>query len=149
MRSHSWNKLTTISCALAAAGVLTCAAALLDLFMPRASLAGFVASMILLGFVVTGIVLGYAWVCDKCEDYFNRRLNRRFDGEKPNGSAAANAGSAAGPIPAEPKVARDLRPASDTRQPCIFHGRHIPTPRGADSPGGAAKATTARTWHEH
>jgi hypothetical protein len=69
MCSHSWNKLIAASSALAAAGVLACAAALLDAFMPKGSLAAFLASMALLGLLVTGVVIGFTWVCDKGESH--------------------------------------------------------------------------------
>ena len=52
MCSHSWNKLIAVSCALAAAGILACAGALLDVFMPRGSLLGFLTWMVVLGIIV-------------------------------------------------------------------------------------------------
>ena len=52
-----------------------CAVVLLDVFMPRGSVVGFLANMALLGFV-TGVVIGYTWICDKCESYFSGRLDR-------------------------------------------------------------------------
>ena len=83
MCSPSWNsKLITVSCALTAAGVLACAVAILDVFTPRASLAAFLTSMALLALVVTGVVIGYTWVCDRCERYFNGRLDRFLKGRK-------------------------------------------------------------------
>ena len=86
MCSHSWNKLIAVSAALAAAGVLTCAVAIRDAFMPKGSLAAFLASMALLGLAVTGVVIGYTWVCDKCESYFNGRLDRLLSMGKPETS---------------------------------------------------------------
>ena len=83
MCSHCWNKLIAVSSALAVAGVLACAAALLDVFIPRGSLVGFFTRMALLGFAVTGAVIGYTWVCDKCESYFNGRLDRLLSRSKP------------------------------------------------------------------
>jgi hypothetical protein len=65
--------LIAVSCALASAGVLACAVAILDVVMPRGSLLGFLAGMALLGLVVTGVVIGYTWVCDKCERYIHGR----------------------------------------------------------------------------
>ena len=72
MCSHCWNKLIAVSSAMAAAGILTCAGALLDVFIPGGSLVGFLTRMVLLGLAVIGVVIGYTWVCDKCESYFNR-----------------------------------------------------------------------------
>jgi ABC-type Fe3+ transport system permease subunit len=77
MKSHLWNsKLIAVSCALAAAGILACAVAIIDVVMPRGSLVGFLAGMALLGLVVTAVVIGYTWVCDKCERWFERRFHR-------------------------------------------------------------------------
>jgi hypothetical protein len=70
------NKLIAASCALAAAGMLACAVAILDVFMPKGSLAGFLVGMALLALAVTGVVIGYIWVCEKCERYFKRRFHR-------------------------------------------------------------------------
>jgi hypothetical protein len=70
------NKLIAVSCALAAAGILACAVAILDVLMPRGSLAGFLTGMALLTLLVTGVATGYIWVCEKCESYFKRRFHR-------------------------------------------------------------------------
>ena len=86
MCSHFWNKTIAVSSALFAAGVLACAAAILDVFMPKGSLAAFLASMALLGLIVTGVAIGYAWACDKCESYFNGRLDRLLSMGKPETS---------------------------------------------------------------
>ena len=83
MCSHSWNKLVAASSALAAAGVLTCAAALLDVFVPKASLAAFLASLVLLGLGVTGVLIAYTWACEKFGGYFDGRLDRLLEMEKP------------------------------------------------------------------
>ncbi len=83
MCSPSWNsKLIAVSCALAAAGVLACAVAILDVFTPKESLAGFLTNMALLALVVTAVVIGYTWVCDRCERYFSGRLDRFRRGGK-------------------------------------------------------------------
>jgi hypothetical protein len=44
--------------------------------MPKVSLAAFLASMALLGLAVAGVLIGYTWACDRCESYFNGRLDR-------------------------------------------------------------------------
>ncbi len=80
MGARLWNKSIAISSALAAAGVLTCAAALLDTFMRSGSPAAFLASMALLGLIVTGAAIGYIWTCDRCESYFHGRLDRLLNG---------------------------------------------------------------------
>jgi len=67
------NKLIAVSCSLAAAGVLACAVAIIDAFMPKGSLVGFLTGMALLALVVTAVVIGYTWVCDKCERYIHGR----------------------------------------------------------------------------
>jgi hypothetical protein len=95
---------------MAAAGILACAAALGDVFMPRGSLAGFLTGMVLLGLAVAGVVIGYTWLCDKCESYFNGRLDRLLDRRKLNRNDAANPGAAVSPRPTGPNVVRDTRP---------------------------------------
>ena len=146
MCSHCWNKLIAISSALAAAGVLACAAALLDVFIPRGSVLGFLTRMAVLGIIVIGAVIGYTWVCDKCESYFNGRLDRLLNGSKPNRNDAVNPGAAVSPRPTEPRVVGDARPTPDAPQ-LLSCGRYTPTLRGSVSPKDATKATAARTWH--
>ena len=75
MCSHSWDKLIAASAALAAAGVLTCAAALLDATIRHGSLVTFLASMAFLGLAVTGAMIGFTWVCDQGESYSPARVS--------------------------------------------------------------------------
>ena len=102
MCSHCWNKLIAISSALAAAGILACAGALLDAFIPRGSVLGFLTWMVVLGSIVIGVVIGYTWVCDKCESYFNGRLDRLLGRSKLNRSDAMNPGAAVSQRPTGP-----------------------------------------------
>ena len=146
MCSHCWNKLIAVSFALALAGVLMCAIALLDVFIPRGSLAGFLASMGLLAIVVTGVVVGYTWVCDKCESYFNERIDRRLARRKLEHSDERNLGSSVGPRPAAPRVIGDARSTPGAPQPPILCERYVPALRYCVR-RDAAKATMARTWH--
>ena len=74
---------------MAAAGILACAVAILDVSLPRESIVGFSTKMTLLGVAVTGILIGYTWVCDKCESYFHGRLDRLLSGGKLSYHAAA------------------------------------------------------------
>ena len=147
MCSHCWNKLIAVSCALAAAGVLACAGALLDAFIPRGSVLGFLTWMVVLGIIIIGTLVGYTLVCDKCESYFNGRLDRLLSRSKLKPSDAVNPRAAVSPRPMEPKVVRHTRPTSDTPQ--LFScGRYTPTLRGSVLPRDATtKATAARTWH--
>lgn len=89
MSSHSWNKLLAGSVALATAGVLTCAAVVLDAFIPKSSLAAFLTSAALLGFVVTGVLITYTWICDSCESYSPRRASLPTDDKQAASSVAA------------------------------------------------------------
>jgi len=147
MCSHCWNKLIAISSALAAAGILACAGALLDAFIPRGSVLGFFTWMAVLGAIVIGTVIGYTWVCDKCESYFNGRLDRLLSRSKPKSSNAVNPGAAVSQRPTDPKVVGDARSTPDTRQ--LFScGRYTPTLRGAVlSRDATTKGTAVRTWH--
>ena len=146
MCSHCWNKLIVVSLGLAVAGVLMCAVALLDVFLPRGSFVGFLASMALLGLIVTGVVIGYTWACDKCESYFNERLDRRLSKIELNRSDAVNRGAAASPRPAEPRVGGDARSATDAPQSPVLCERYVPT-LCYSVRKDATKATSPRTWH--
>jgi len=123
-----------------------CAVALLDVFVPRGSVVGFLASMALLGLIVTGVVIGYTWACDKCESYFSGRLDRLLSRRKLNRSDAANRGDAGSPRPTEPRAGGDARSTRDSPQ-LFCCGRYVPTLRGSVSPRDAAQATAGHTWH--
>ena len=146
MCSHCWNKLTVVSLGLAVAGVLMCAAALLDVFIPRGSIVGFLASMALLGLIVTGVVIGYTWACDKCESYFNERLDRRLSKSERNRSDAVNLGAAASPRQAEPGVVGDARSTPGAPLTPVFGERYGPT-LCYSVHGDVTKAINVRTWH--
>jgi hypothetical protein len=139
--------LIAISSALAAAGILACAGALLDAFIPRGSVFGFLTWMVALGIIVIGTVVGYTWVCDKCEGYFNGRLDRLLSRSKLKRSDERTPGAAVSPRPTEPRVVGDARSTSDTPQ--LFScGRYTPTLRGAVlSRDATTKGTAVRTWH--
>ena len=149
MCSHSWNKFIAVSSALAGAGVLACAAVILDVFMPKGSLAAFLTSMALLGLVVTGVVIGYAWACDKCESHFSGRLDRLLNGSESNRDDAVNLGAPVNPRSTEQKAVGDARPTPGAPQPPSSRGRYIVTLRGTVSPKDATRATTASAWHGH
>jgi hypothetical protein len=103
------KKLIAVSCALAAAGILACAVAVVDTLLPRGSLVGFLTGMALLSFVVTGVVIGYTWVCDQCERYVSGGRDRLLHGS-PERNPAAKPEPAVVPRPAEPKVVCDVAP---------------------------------------
>ena len=146
MSSHYRNKLTAVSCAMAAAGILTCAAALLEVFIPGGSLVGFLARMALLGFAVTGIVIGYTWVCDKCESYFIGGLDRFLDDSEPNRYDVMSRRAAVSPRPTEPKASHDTWPAPEAPEP-PFRSQCVPTFRGTITLNDFSKVTATHTWH--
>lgn len=149
MCSPSWNKLIALSSALAAGGVLTCAAVLLDVLVPRMSLVGFLTRMLLLGFVVTGIVIGYAWVCDKCESCFNEtRSDRPPNNSKPDRDGAADPGAPASSPATGPKAARGTRRPPGAPQ-LSSRGQHVSMLCGSISAMNATKETAACTWPRH
>lgn len=144
MCSHCWNKLIAISWALAAAGVLACAGALLDTFIPRGSVLGFLAWTVVLGVIIIGTVVGYTWVCDKCEDYVNGPRDRLpINGSKSQHNDGVNPGTLANLRPAVPKVLGDARSASDARQPLSLSDRYVPAVRCS----ARKDATAASMWH--
>ena len=53
-----------LSWAVAGGGILACAAAMLDLLAPTASIAAFIAVMVGIGVAVAGVVATFAWLCD-------------------------------------------------------------------------------------
>jgi len=146
MCSHCWNKLIVVSSALAAAGILVCAGALLDAFIPRGSVLGFLTWMVVLGIIVIGTVVGYTWVCDKCEGYFNGRLDRLLSRSKPKPSDAVNPGATISPRPTDSRVVGDARSIPDARQ-LFSSGWYTSTLRGSVSPRDATRVTAARAWH--
>ena len=79
------NKVLVVSLALAVAGILTCAGALFDVFMPRGSAMTFLGEMVLLGLVACGLVIAFTWLCDKWESHVDDRLER-LTGRQPQGS---------------------------------------------------------------
>jgi hypothetical protein len=145
MYTHSMNRLTTVSSALAVAGILTCVAALLDVAMPHGSLAAFLASMVLLGLAVTGVMIGFTWACDKCESYVDGRLDRILGFGTPDRKADANPRAVA--ARPELKVISDRVTAPGELQFSASHDRHAPTFRGPVSPANGVKADTRRAWH--
>jgi hypothetical protein len=147
MCSHCWNKLIAISSALAAAGILACAGALLDAFIPRGSVLGFLTWMVMLGIIVIGTVVGYTWVCDKCESYFSGRLDRLLRRSKLKRSDAGNPGAAVSPRLTEPRAVGDARSTPDAPQPPITCGRYVSTLRGSVLPKDATRGAAARAWH--
>ena len=74
MYSPSRNNLIATGFALAGAGVVACAGALLDAFVPRSSVLGFLTWLAVMGSVVIGTIIGYAWACDRCESHINERI---------------------------------------------------------------------------
>ena len=146
MCSLSHNKLIAVSFALAAAGILACAGALLDTFIPRGSVLGFLAWLAVMGSVVIGTVVGYTWICDKCESYFLGRFDRLLNGSKSNRDEVVNPRAAVSQRPTEPSVVCDVRPTPISPQP-LSRNRYVPTLRGADSRKDATKVTMARAWH--
>jgi hypothetical protein len=113
MRSHSWSKAIAISWALAAAGILACAGALLDAFVPRGSFAGFFTWLAVMGFIVVGTVVGYAWVCDQYESGLDQRNGQSVKDDWPNLNDVAGSETATDPPPRETGDGRDGRAGTD------------------------------------
>ncbi len=67
MVAHFKNRLLVTSTALAAAGLLTCAAALLDAFFPQGSLAAFLGWLFTAGVAIIVIMVSFAWTCEKVD----------------------------------------------------------------------------------
>ena len=67
MHTHFVNRFIAVSSALAAAGILTCAAAFLNVIMPHGSPAAFFLGIVFLALVVAGVMIGFVWLCDRYE----------------------------------------------------------------------------------
>jgi len=81
MYRHSWNKVIVSSFALGAAGILTCISALLSVLVPTWSVLAFIAVLVPLGVAIVGVLAGFVWLCDKYEEYIDRKKNNLL-GEK-------------------------------------------------------------------
>lgn len=147
MWPHSRNKLISVSFALAAAGVLTCVAALLDVFVPSGSLVGFLARMALLGLAVIVTVIGYAWACDQCESYVDERIEQLAHHGRSKRSEAASPWAAVHRQSRESEGPRDGRPSVGPPQSPVSRSRYSPTLHDSRSLQGAAQAIAARAWH--
>jgi hypothetical protein len=82
MFGRGWNKTIVVSLSLAAAGVITCIAALLDSVAPTESVGSFLVVKCALGAVIIVVMISFAWMCDKCENYFSERIDRLLDTKK-------------------------------------------------------------------
>ena len=70
------HRLITVSAAVAAAGVLACSAAVLEVLLPRGFIAAFLIGLVLVGFAVIGAMLGFTWLCDRLEGHFPQPLKQ-------------------------------------------------------------------------
>lgn len=147
MSSPSSNKFIAISAALGAAGLLTCAGALIDAFLSNGSLAGFLMGMLLLAFVVTGVVIGYTWACDRCESAFNAWLDRVRGRGKPDRGDAVKPETTPSRPPMKPIVVHGARRAPNAPQRPAFRDRYVLALRGTFSLTDVFKATTGHAWH--
>jgi hypothetical protein len=146
MGSHGSNKLIAMSVAMAAAGILACAAALFDVFIPQGSIVGLCIRMTLLGVAVAGGVVGYTWVCDKCESYLSGRLAPLSEASQSDHSDTATPAGAVNQRRTEPRVPDDARSIPDPQHP-FFRGPYVLSLRGSVSAKHTTTSTAARTWH--
>ena len=126
--------MIAVIAALAAAGVLVCVAAILDVFIPTESLVGFLIRMALLGVAMTGVVTGYIRLCDKCDGHVKERLDRHI----------AAPGLRASP---ELRISSERLNAPDASQFRSCRPLYITTLRGDNSPRVAGELTNAHRWH--
>ncbi len=78
MLTHFKNRLLLTSLALAAAGILTCVACLLDVYLPRGSLVAFLGWLFTAGVAIVAIMVSFAWTCEKVDDK-NRTRQRQAE----------------------------------------------------------------------
>lgn len=89
MSTRFENRLLVTSLALAAAGLLTCVALLLDVLMPRGSLMAFLGVLFTAGIAIGAVMASFAWTCDKFDD---KRRREYDDDNEPSAVTAARGG---------------------------------------------------------
>ena len=123
------NHMLPTSLALAAAGILTCVAALLDVFLPRGTFLAFVGWLAATGVAIAAVMISFAWNCEKADERsrLRRRHNENYAGDWPRAVTSARGG--------RPAVVLDRlsRPASLPKSRPIHN--YPVTLRGLISPG--------------
>ena len=146
MSPQWWNRLIVASCALAAAGILACGFALLHILTPIGSMLDFLAGIVLLALVVVGVMIGYSWVCKKCEDLPEKRLDRIVAAGKANRRQARQSWAVETWRRPEPNAVGD-RPDAWDAPPFRSRGYEGATLRGFVSADAAARTHAARNRH--
>jgi hypothetical protein len=143
---RAWNKMLVISFSAAAAGILACIAALLDILVPKGSALGFLAWTAALVVAIVLVVSGYVWACDKCEDYLNGRLDRIRNMKQQTPRQVTDQGKEEARVPPE----ADQRPdALRFSQPGATADHYVAGLRGSVSPNGDSRraVATKKLWH--
>ena len=143
MSPQWWKRLIVASSALAAAGILACGFAVLHVLAPIGSMLDFLAGVVLLGLVVVGAMIGYSWLCDKCEDMPETRLDRILAAGK---AAGKSRGVESARRPG-PEAVGDRPDARDTPQQFRSRGQSEAPLRGFVPPDAGSKPYWARTRH--
>ena len=86
-----------VSASLAAAGILVCGAAIIDVHFPKGSALGFAAGVVALAVAVALVLIGFVWACDKCEEYLNGHTDRLLGGEPKDSQVTASSEQRRGP----------------------------------------------------
>jgi hypothetical protein len=147
MESESWHKrLVTASTALAAAGILVCAAAVVDALVPQKSLAGFFVYLALIGLIVTGLAVAYVWLCNKLDTQADERVERVLGSHRPKRSAAPGSKAAPEPTGRDPRAPEDRRMGPEILSYLGPRDRYGPTLRNGGPRSGATPAP-ADSWH--
>ena len=139
MSPQWWNRLIAASCALAAAGILACGFALLHILTPIGSMLDFLAGIVLLALVVVGVMIGYSWVCKKCEDLPEKRLDRIVAAGKANRRQASQVVGGWRLGGGRSRTPSATAPTPGTRRPFRSRGYGGATLRGFVPPNAAAK----------
>jgi len=146
MCRRGWNKTIVVSLSLAAAGIITCIAALLESVAPKESVVSFLAVKCALGVVIIAVMVGFAWICDKCEDYFSGRIERLLDPKQQKSRGTANEEEDERSVPHE----TDFRfAARQLPGPNVPLSRYVGGLRGSARPNAdsAYAAFLGKRWH--
>jgi hypothetical protein len=133
------DKLITVSCSLAAGGILACLAALFNTLVLSRSTVEFLVGLVALPVMIAIIVMGFVALCDGCEDFLHTRRQPPKKGKR---TAADNR------RPSTRDAARS-EPFYPLQRIGDFRDRYVGGLRGASHVSASVSGSTinAKRWH--
>ena len=135
------DKMITVSCAFAAAGILACVAALFNVLVPSGAVLRLAIGMVVLPVMITIAVVGFVGLCDGCEGFLNAR--KRKPPRKKSYDAVGKA------EPQNDTAAKRSQTFYPIQRISDFNDRYVGGLRGAARGSGraATAAFGAKRWH--